>query len=377
MDYHVFSKTLKNKSGKVKKQYYAWYYSPEGKRKQIVCKDCRTKNEALAYCSSLPAVKEKSVLIKDIARLMYLPESDHLKRRVQLGRPIEERTMHDARSYLDQIIEKWGACSLAEIKVPEVGNYLFSLDRSASWKNRYISIFKEIYDEAAWQGFNIQVPVFPHFTRPQNKKDIFSTEELKLFFELENFQGQSADAQTLYLFFMCIFLAGLRISEARALRPVQFIFDRSALVIDGFCKENGERTNFNKKGSVTDPKTRLVCLPPDFSLIIQTYIQTNNIASEDFLFTYHNLPLRREYAESVFRRVLKYAGIDTSQKKLTPHSLRYTYVTRMRRELSVETVQKLVGHTSQDMTDYYTRFSIDTTLAGIKGAELAVQHLFD
>ena len=42
-------------------------------------------------------------------------------------------------------------------------------------------------------------------------------------------------------------------------------------------------------------------------------------------------------------------------RKLVPHSLRFTYVTRMRTELPVEDVRQLVGHNSVEMTEYYTR----------------------
>ena len=71
------------------------------------------------------------------------------------------------------------------------------------------------------------------------------------------------------------------------------------------------------------------------------------------------------------------AGIDLDGRKLTPHSLRYTYVTKMRRTLPVDTVRKLVGHTAEKMTEYYTRASIEDGLAGIKDTKTAVENLFD
>jgi integrase len=40
-------------------------------------------------------------------------------------------------------------------------------------------------------------------------------------------------------------------------------------------------------------------------------------------------------------------------RKLVPHSLRYTYVSRMRRELAVKELLPMTGHTSVEMVDYY------------------------
>jgi hypothetical protein len=47
----------------------------------------------------------------------------------------------------------------------------------------------------------------------------------------------------------------------------------------------------------------------------------------------------------------------------------------MRRELPAETVMKLVGHTTIGMTDYYNKRIIDESLAGLSGADAAVEKL--
>ena len=89
------------------------------------------------------------------------------------------------------------------------------------------------------------------------------------------------------------------------------------------------------------------------------------------------LPLRQEFLESVFKRVLIKAGIDTSERKLVPHSFRFTYVTRMRQRVDAETVQKMVGHSSVEMTEYYTRAAIPETIESIQDVMPAVNGLFD
>jgi hypothetical protein len=49
----------------------------------------------------------------------------------------------------------------------------------------------------------------------------------------------------------------------------------------------------------------------------------------------------------------------------------------MRRELPVETVQKMVGHLKPEQTDYYTnRRALDESIAGLIGANTAADNLF-
>lgn len=71
------------------------------------------------------------------------------------------------------------------------------------------------------------------------------------------------------------------------------------------------------------------------------------------------------------------ADINVGKRILTPHSLRYTHITRMRRDVAGETVQKIAGHTSMEMTDYYTRAEIPEMVAAIKPAAEAASKLFE
>lgn len=64
-------------------------------------------------------------------------------------------------------------------------------------------------------------------------------------------------------------------------------------------------------------------------------------------------------------------------KRYVPHSLRFTYVTRMRTVFSIEDVRKIVGHTSSEMTEYYTRFLIGDMCKNLQPARKIVSELFD
>ena len=81
-------------------------------------------------------------------------------------------------------------------------------------------------------------------------------------------------------------------------------------------------------------------------------------------------------AEQWFRDILEKSGIEVGNRVLTPHSLRYTYITRMRRNVAGETVQKIAGHSSINMTDHYTRADISGMVAAVQPATDAANELF-
>lgn len=374
MDYHLFQRKTVKKNGKISKQWYYWY-EVNHVRKQKVCKNCRNKAEAMAFISTLPE-RDTMRSVAQIAREMFIPGGAHVERMRQLGKPLSVETLKSSRFFVDAIVSQFGAKQICDIDVREIYNYLILQNRSGSWKSHYISVFKKIYEEAAWQGVKVAMPIFPKFAKNPKPKSIFSTDELKRLFVQKNFEGNAFDSESCFLFFLIILLAGLRQGEARALRPKQFIFEKNALVIDGFCKQDGTRTNFNKTGSEENTKSRIVILPGETMQMVSTYICTRRKNSDDFLFAFSGKPLSREYVGEIFRKALKKSGIDTNGKNFSPHSLRYTYVTRMRRYLSGETVQKLVGHADVAMTDYYTKFSLESGLAGIAESAEAVERLF-
>lgn len=377
MDYKIFRKTIVGKKGKKQKRWYYWWIDGRGIQRQRVCKGCANMADAAAFVAALPPLEEAGKTIREIARDMYLPGSEHVKRRAAFGKSVLPATMREARIYVDDIIARWGGVDLREVDVRAVSSYLVAAARSGSWKNRYVAVFGEIYDEAAWHGLNVQRPVFPRFAKNPGKSDIFSSDELKRLFAVENFAGRAVSAETAYLFFLVSVFAGLRLGEARGLRARQFIRDKKALVIDGFVRADGSRTEFNKKGTVTAPKTRIVLLPDDVFERLIRYMTEQGKADDDFVFTHQGKPIRQEYLESIFEGAMEKAGIDTAGRKLTPHSLRFTYVTKMRRTLPIDTVRKLVGHADEKMTDYYTRASIEDGLVGIADTKQAVEHLFD
>ena len=399
--YHVFRKSKKNAAGK---RFYRWYYyyiDGNGKKIQKACPDCKNRSDAESYIRTLPPLDtpgafNPDLLLRDIAKDMYIPGSAHVDRRRQLGKSTEIETLKEARTYIRHIVSYWGDRIIKEIEPDEILNYLFTVSRSGSWKNRYIAIFKEIFAEAPRYGCKIPARDFPAFARNVKKADIFTSEELAALFKPENFPSNQ-----FFLFFLLILSAGLRLGEARAVRYKQIVFERKLLIIDGFCKSDGTRTNYNKKGSEEKPKFRAVWLP-DYTLNhLSDYLSASTMGPDDYVFTTEGRPIREEQAGNVFIRALINAGIAHSRttlkasgalqhghfvkktalipdgRKLVPHSLRYTYVSRMRMELSAKELKPLTGHTSEVQVDYYNRRNLEAVISSLPDANSALETLLD
>ena len=375
MHYNVLRRSIKTKSKSVYRWYYSYIDSETGIKKQKVIPDCKSRAEAYAFISSLPDLDRKKVLLKDVAKDMFIPGSNHVERLSEHGRNLTFETLQRHRGLLDKIVTAFGEMELKDITPAIVDNYLRSLEkRSGAWKNSFLETMSYIYKEAPFCGCEGLIkPNFMRFARNTKKADILTTEELNRFFD-----NSLWDNPRDHLIFLCIASFGLRLGESRALQLRQFIFDKNAVVIDGFCKQNGERTDYNKKGSNEDKKWRVAVAPDSTMQLVYNYCVLNHIQEEDYIFVREGKrPLRKEYLEDVFERQLLKAGIEKNGRKLVPHSLRFTYVTRMRRDLPAELVQKIVGHTSVEMTEYYTRAAIPEMVAAIQNAIPAVNGLFE
>lgn len=370
--YHLFRKTVQGKNGKEVRRWYYWFYDTDGKRKNRVCPNCTNRSDAEAYIKSLaPPLITKGDLIKDITASMFLSGSDHVLRKQELGAKFSIDGLKDYRRYILFIQELWGEIPITDLTVKTIISSLLSIDKSSSWKNRVISVLKEVYAEAAWQGISVSFPSIPRFAKNYHKADILTSEEIQRFFVADNFPSHNV----FLLFFLCL-MCGLRLGEARALQYAQVNFEKKCLIVNGFLRRNGQKVPFLKKGSEDDPKWRVVILPDVAINHLRWYFQ-GNYYPDDFIFTKEGKPYRNEYLEACFKRALKKAGIDSEQKRLIPHSLRYTYVTRMRRYAPIELVQKLAGHTSEGMTEYYTRFSLEDSALAVAPALEAANKLLD
>ncbi|WP_022933447.1 tyrosine-type recombinase/integrase [Treponema bryantii] len=390
-NYHLFKKSIQSKGKTVHKWYYYWNDPFTGVMRQKVCKGCKTQAEAYAFVSALPPLfAEKKITIKDITKYMFVPGSEHVERNKKLGKKWDKATLRNKRFYLNLIDQQFGDMELKDLTIPMVTEFLINYNRSGSWKNNFITAIRDIYDEAPFMGLPyIPKLDFPSFIRDSKKKDIFTTEELNILFDESLWINLSNDKyrnhpqfdeghRSIYLMLLCCANFGLRISEGIGIKANQFLFDQKMFVVDGFYKNDERiRTNFNKKGSEEDRKIRVVPIPDNIHDIMKKYIQENNSGPDDYVFLRYGHPIRRWLAEKWFKQALEFSGINVGTRRLSPHSLRYTYITRMRRDVAGETVQKIAGHTSLAMTDHYTRAAIPEMVEAVKPAAEAANRLFE
>lgn len=320
-------------------------------------------------------ISDEQYLIKNIANEMFTSESEHLKRLENFGKHLTFETIRQKRQFVDIIIQHFGNIKLNELPVSEIENFLLNdAKHSGSWKNSFLETFGNIYDETVWKcKIPVPKPQFQRFARNSKKPDVFTHNELNLIF-----QKQLWDSYKEWLLFYIIVSCGLRLGEARALQVRQVKIHEGILIVDGFLKRTGFRTNYNKKGTPTDRKIRCVPIPNKVLIELTKYISKNNLQNNDFLFldenkkTYTNCHLER-----TFKKVLQASQIKLAGKKFVPHSLRFTYVTKMRTAFSAETVRKIVGHSSVEMTEYYTRMVISDMCQSLQPARNVVSELFD
>ena len=346
------------------------------------------------YAKPLPRIDNPDLLVREIAEKMYITGSMHLRRRQQLRKSVSKESIAIGGVFMNHIITVWGDRMLRSLELDEVMNYLFSVERSGSWKNAYISALNEIYQEGQFMGCKLLKPHFPKIGREQNKADIFTEAELGLFFRQDNFPHD------FFLFFLTSLSGGLRLGETRALKVRQLIFEKNAIIIDGFLKDdNVTRTTYNKRGSPEHPKLRVVPYPNLTMSLLKQHIERVCAKEDDYIFVHNKRPISKSLAERAFITALMNAGLTWDKetlikkgywrcghvqikrdlipdgRKLIPHSLRYTYITRMSRSLDAHNLLKLTGHDSTAMVDYYNRTNLEMALAEIPNVDTAINTL--
>jgi integrase len=155
--------------------------------------------------------------------------------------------MEEGRAIIKKVIDQWGEKPLSSLTVEEVGKYLFALGRSGSYKQNFVSKVKKMYREAYWYGCDIPSPSFPIFAKKSKKGDIFTPEELTKLFNPELYQDKA-----LHLFYLCCLSGGLRMGEARGLRPKQI---RRRSLLTALSKRTGHGRTTTKRGPRNIPSS--------------------------------------------------------------------------------------------------------------------------
>lgn len=387
MHYHLYRRTLEIKGRTVRAWYY-WYLDGE-KRIRRACgsrgSPCFVKKEAEAFIARLEVETEEkertaapTVRLRDIADTMYRPEGNHMKLRVARGEGLDEATMIEARMYLDNVIlPNWGDLLPIDIDPAQVEDFLISQDRSNSWRNRVIEVLTEVLRECVRYKVMPSLPVFTRFKRQSVRQSILSSEELARLFpatpeELRKVWSipdvrDPIEAPLMFGAMFCLMVStGLRSGEVRAITWEQIDRQRGGLIVDKALNPRTCEVQHLKMGSDDDPRLRVVLIPAFALTVLDWYLAEKPQDDTGFIFTYKGRPIRKEHIGNRFASGLASASIDTENRKLTPHSLRYTYNTRMRRLVPEQTLRMMIGHRDEVMTDYYTRTELEGQLTALQ-----------
>ena len=176
----IYQHPKETKKGKCYKWYY-YYYDQNGKKVQKACRGCNTREESENFIAKIPIPEnylKRSNLIKDIAKNMFLPGSDHMERRKQLGKSTYAGTVQESRRFINTIIKQWGDRELHTIQYETVMTFLFSITRSGKWKNKFIEVLNEIYSEAPWYKCRAKKLALDRFSIHTKKADPLYRDEL-------------------------------------------------------------------------------------------------------------------------------------------------------------------------------------------------------
>lgn len=367
---HLYKRTIPHKGKKVQAWYF-WYYDENHKQIRKSCgtngKPCLLKREAELFINSLDdsdlKPPKETLNFKQFCGGMFLQNSKYLVKCKNKGREITEKTRRQKQSNLENFLERFGDMPVNSVDEKDIDNWLLEFDRSNSWRNSHLETANEIFRELYTYHLIDRLPVFERFKVSKiSTKGILYPEEITALFPSDVeamckiWNKENGDPKYYnYMFATMFFLlltSGMRSGEIQALQESQFIAP-DTIIVNAMISD-GKRVDHLKKGSKDNKKWRVVILP-DRAVKMLEHLKTIQVKSTDYVFEYHNHPVSGNYMNKRFQYCLNNFGIDTKERNISIHSLRFTNDTMSLRKISKEDLRLMLGHTQEIMTDYYDR----------------------
>lgn len=366
---HLYQRTIIYRGKKVKAWYF-WYYDDRGKQVRRTCgKDktpCLVKRDAERFLVGLDdddlAVAEKRTL-RDFVSGLYDENSPFLKRKVAKGFETADVTRRQKSYRLNAILEKFGERDPAHLPLTEIEDWLLSFGFTNGWRNSMLTVVRDIYEVLYAENAIKKMPVVSGFKRKKaSTKGILSSEEISRLFP----QGEESirkvwcrrnedfyDGFSLCAMCFCMLSTGMRSGEARAVQKSQFVRN-DVLLLNAALDNDNNRTDSLKKHTENDKRWRVIVLP-DRAVEMLSRLSELRDGKSEYIFERKGRPIDRNFLLDRFKFALGNIGVDAKERNLTIHSLRFTYNTMMKGEVSGEDLRLMMGHVSETMTDYYDR----------------------
>lgn len=362
---------------------YLYRMGYESKRPSPRSTGKTTEREAILFCENLLKNKGKGDLtLKEYTKDFYiLGKCPYAANRRRTGKPIDERTLRDERSRLENyILPAFGDIKLKDLSPAhwdqwleniELGKVLTKGRRSHrvadGTVNRIRRTLIQILDVAKRHGLvqtNVIRDTEPMSQSTYKPREALSSEDIKKLFPEDDAEllkiWRSKDRIAL---FSLLLTSGMRSGEIQALQWKKISFEDGGIIIDKAIKYSG------KVGKTKNSTPRVLILPKrTLDLLKEWYETTPKKGDDDYLFYNRkgDNHIRGDSTLQSFKRVLKRQGFNP-ERNIVIHSFRHTFTTALAEKMPIEDVMAFTGHKSASMIARYSHPNYSTTLKTMRG----------
>ena len=268
-----------------------------------------------------------------------------IKRGKTYTKSFARTNLYNKNKYL---IPEFGSKDIKSITVKMVDDWLLSLQSkygiSAVTANKQLSLLRRILDVAVSDGVISSNPAnsVEPLDEAENSRGSFSLEQVHSLFAVE--------WDDIYVREMCRLAAstGMRLGEIRALHREQI--HENYIVVDHSYND------IDKLKTTKSGKPRIVPILPEIRDDLLSLP-----SGGELVFSYNGkVPLCKETVSKRFKAQMKKCGIDYKTERLSFHSFRHFFNTRLIASgVDGELTRAVIGHATKEMTERYLHLTAD------------------